>query len=107
MISINDIKRVVDLAKLYQSERAKYERWFERSMGQNTSRQAQKIASELNWSAMALLKIEIDLHVAAVDAGLADLRDASHYGEQTFRPSGWHEYRHTPQQPRLLQKPVS
>lgn len=103
MIDLADIQRVADLAKSYLAERKKYERLSEKCFGELTPRQAQKASADLNWQAMALEKIEMSLHTACVDAGLADIRDASAYRERTFRPSGWHTYNFEPPKPRELQ----
>lgn len=102
MIDLADIDSVLDLAKRYRDERRKYARISERSHGENTPKQAQKLAADLNWQAMELLKIEANLHTACVDAQLADLRSPEHYGARIHRPSGWHEYTFTPAQPRAL-----
>lgn len=102
MIDTADIQRVVDLAKSYLAERKKFERMSDRSHDTTTPKQAQKSNADMNWQAMALCKIEAGLHAACVDAGLADVRNASEYDERVFRPSGWHEYRFDPPKPRAL-----
>lgn len=105
MIDLADIERVVALSKSYLTERKKYERLSEKALiGGMSSKQAQKASTDLNWQAMALEKIEAELHTACVDAGVADLRDERHYGERIFRPSGWHEYNFTPTKPRCFSR---
>ena len=102
MIDLDQIEAVATFAKSLLSERKKYERISERSHGELTPKQHQKANADLNWQAMAMLKIEMQLHVACVDAGLADLRQTDHYGEKHFHPSGWHHYVWTPPQPKAL-----
>lgn len=106
MIDIADIQRVADLAKSYLVERKKYDRLSERAFSASTPRQSQKANVDLNWQAMAMSKIEASLHAACVDAGVADLRDAEAYGQQIFRPSGWHTYPFDPPKPRILTEQV-
>ena len=72
--------------------------------GELSPKQCQKLKADLNWAAMELTKIEKNLHVACVDAGLADLRDPRHYETQDFHPWGWHHYRWQCNQPKALEK---
>lgn len=102
MTDLELIEAVVSLAKNLLAERKKYERISTRAHTAETPKQHQKANADLNWQAMAMLKLETQLHVACVDAGLADLRDASHYAEKHFYPSGWHHYVWTPPQPKAL-----
>jgi hypothetical protein len=90
------------MAKSYLAERKRYARISERRLQDQTPKQAQKLDADLNWAAMDLLKIEANLHVACVNAGLADLREAGHYAEREFNPSAWHRYRWTPNQPERM-----
>jgi hypothetical protein len=104
MIDLDDIQRVADLAKSYLAERKRFERMSDRARQAGTPKQAQKTSTDLNWQAMGLSKIEAALHAACVDAGLADLREASAYAQREFRPSGWHVYPFTPPRPRSFEE---
>ncbi len=102
MIEPHDIDALVVRAKAYAAERKRFAKISARRQGENTQKQNQKLEAELNWSAMELAKLEKNLHVACVDADLADLREPHHYAEQEFRPSGWHTYRWTCNQPKAM-----
>lgn len=93
MLALDEIARILALAKSYQADRKRYARISERRMaGELSPKQCGKLEADLNWAAMDLAKIEKNLHVACVDAGLADLRDPRHYETQEFNPSAWHRY---------------
>lgn len=100
--SVADCEVIARIAKDLLAERKKYERISERRHNCHTPKQHQKLAADLNWQAMHLVKLETQLHVACVDAGIADLREPSHYAERHFHPSGWHHYTWTPPQPKGL-----
>lgn len=100
--NIDDAERIAGLAKRLLSAQQKYQKLQARWKIDATPKQAQKFNADLNWLAMEINKIEYELHVACVDASLADLRNAEHYKEQEFRPSGWHTYRWMPPQPKGL-----
>jgi hypothetical protein len=102
MIDLADIGRVADAAKRYLAERKRFERISEKSCDDLTPKQMQKRNVDLGWQAVAMIKIEAELHTACVDAGLADLRDPAHYGQRTLYPDSWHKYPYTPPQPRDL-----
>lgn len=100
--SHEDCERIASIAKRLLAERRQYER---RAAGRDkaiTPKQITRLNTDLNWQAMEIVKVEHELHVACVDAGLADLREASHYGPRDFHPSGWHHYRWEPVKPRAL-----
>lgn len=100
--SMEDCERIASLAKNLLAERKKYERRSNARHDELSSKQAQKLNVDLNWAAMEIDKIERQLHVACVDAGIADLREPSHYTERHYHPSGWHHYTWTPPQPAAL-----
>jgi hypothetical protein len=104
VIEAHEIETIIRIARHLLAERRKYEK---RSDGRNravTPKQSQKLNVDLNWAAMEISKIETQLHVACVDAGLADVREASHYDERHYHPSGWHHYTWTPPMPNALKK---
>lgn len=94
MIDLANIERVAEITKRLLSERRKAARLSEKAFSLNgTPKQAQKVNADLNWQAMHVVDIEHELHVALVDAGLADMREPAHYAERTHKPSAWHEYK--------------
>jgi hypothetical protein len=102
MIDIADAKRVAEIAIRLRSAIQRFDKRREAWDRDPSPKQAQKLNADLNWAGMDIDKIERELHVACVDAGIADLRDASHYDTRDYRPSGWHHYQWTPPQPRSL-----
>jgi len=65
-------------------------------------KQATKARIDADWQAMHVRKLEYKAHAVAVDAGIADVREASEYEAITFNPDGWHEYQYTPDKPSCL-----
>lgn len=102
MIDLSDIERIVAVSKLLLSERKKYARTSERWTGDVSPKQAQKLNADLNWQAMAIIKLEAELHAACVDGGVADLREPESYADRELRPSGWHRYHWSPTKPKSL-----
>ncbi|MCM8734617.1 hypothetical protein M5E06_10465 [Azospirillum sp. A1-3] len=101
-----DAERILEIAKRLRDEHRKYAKIQERgaslSYANSTPKQREKFTNDLNYQAHHIVKIETELHAAAVDAGLAEIRDASEYKTRTWKPTGWHEYEWTPARPRSL-----
>lgn len=103
MTPLSDIEALYVAVKNLRSERIKAERLSLKAAQRGMSpKQSQKASVDLSWQAMHVAKLEADVHAAAVDAGIADLREPDHYRERTVRPSGWHEYLVIPAKPRCL-----
>lgn len=102
MIPLEDIERLFEICRRLRDERKKAARLSDRALSAASGKAAQKANVDLNWAAMHVGKIEAELHAAAVDAGIADLRDPDHYAERVAKPSSWHSYPWTPAQPRSL-----
>lgn len=100
--SSSDCERILAIAKRLVSERRKYDKRSDGRDRATTPKQISKLNVDLNWAAMEICKIEVELHVACVDAGLAELREPLHYAERHFHPSGWHHYTWTPPQQRNM-----
>ena len=100
MIDLVAIERMFDICKRLRDERRKAEKLSERARNADAGKPSQKATVDLNWQAMHVVKLEADLHAAAVDAGIADRREETHYEERVARPSAWHDYPWTPAQPR-------
>lgn len=101
MIPLEDIERLYEAVKALRDERRKAERISKRAFAAE-GRQRQKASVDLNWQAMHVERLTAAAHAAAVDAGIADLRDPSYYADRVSRPSAWHDYRWTPALPRAL-----
>jgi hypothetical protein len=96
-----DADRLFDLAKRLRDEHRKYARLSEKAQTAE-GKAYQRVSVDLHHQAHHICTIEAEIHAAAVDAGLADLREPDHYRERTWKPDGWHEYRWTPAKPRDL-----
>jgi len=104
MMRFEDCERLAALARRLLAERKRYNRMRDRALSDSISRTArQKLEADLNWAAMEIEKMEITLHVACVDAGLADRREPQHYEQRYFRPSSFHTYTWQPPLPRSMQ----
>lgn len=95
---------ILALAKRLHAEGVKFERRAASRDRCHTPKQHQKLEADLNWAAMEMIKIEVQFHVACVDAGIADLRPPAHYAERDFHPSGWHHYKWTPPLPEIMKE---
>lgn len=102
MIPLEEVERLYEICRRLRDERKKAAKLSDRCLSAPSGKAAQKANIDLNWAAMHVGKIEAELHAAAVDAGIADIRDASHYAERVARPSHWHAYPWTPAQPRAM-----
>lgn len=67
----------------------------------NTQAQFEKANSNLNWQSMEVTKAEYIAHAAAVDAGIADVRETSYYETIEFNPSPFHRYNYSPPKPKI------
>lgn len=103
MICLAHIERVADVTKRLLSERRKAAKLSDRLRDfRGTPKQTQKLSVDLHWQAMHVVDLEHELHVALVDAGLADMRPADHYAERTHKPSAWHEYKRPAHAPEAI-----
>lgn len=102
MIDLNDAEAILQLAKRLVSERKHFDKISARQNHDNTPKRAQKIQADMNWQAMEIDKIELDLHAACVDGGVAAPRDDCRYGPAEYHPSGFHSYTYQPAIPRVI-----
>jgi hypothetical protein len=102
MIPLEDVERLFAICRRLLHERRRADKISGRILISSDPSATRKANVDLNWLAMDIARIEAELHAAAVDAGLADLREASHYAERIAKPTGWHTYPWTPAQPRSL-----
>ena len=105
MARLKDVEALYIATKRLYAERKKMERLSDRARDEpinSRASQSGKLDAALNWQAMYVSKIEAEVHAAAVDCGLADLRSAEHYEKHLNRPSAFHAYTSTPAHPRAL-----
>jgi hypothetical protein len=101
----SDTTRLIEATKQLRASIRKFNRWAEKQHETGlTPKRADKIQTEMNWLAMEIDKEERAVHAAAVDCGVADLRDPAHYADVEYRPSGFHYYTYTPAQPRKSER---
>lgn len=102
--ALEDVERLAEAVKRLLTERRKMAKLGDKCLRDGlSSKQAQKASTDLNWQAMGVAKVEAEVHAAAVDCGLADLREPEHYATRDLNPSPRHRYRWTPPRPRSEQ----
>lgn len=97
-----DVECLFEAVKELRAERRKMERLSEKARNAPLGKSSQKATTDLNWQAFHVNKIEHRVHAAAVDCGLADLRDAASYEPYSVKLTGFHEYEVVPPKPRAL-----
>lgn len=102
MTRLTDAERIYEIAKRLLAEQRKFDRMQSKDTKDYTPKQRTKHTNDLNYQAHEIVKIETQLHAAAVDAGLADLREPQHYAEKVWRPTGFHSYQWQPARPASL-----
>lgn len=102
MSTLETAERVFAAAKQLRDEHRKFQRIKDRYPHSGTPKQKQKAATDLDWQAHHIVKIEHALHAACVDAGLADAREPEHYRPYTVKLTGFHEYEVVPPVPASL-----
>lgn len=81
-----------------RDERRKMEKLSEKARTAPIGK-GQKANVDLNWQAFHVNRLEHAAHAAAVNCGIADVRDDDHYKPYTVKLSGFHEYEVVPQKP--------
>lgn len=99
---LEDIEVLFEAVKNLRNERRKMEKLSERAFNAEGPKASQKANVDLNWQAFHVNRLEHVAHAAAVDCGLADLRDHSHYQPYSVKLTGFHEYEVVPPKPRDL-----
>lgn len=97
---LEDVERLFNAVKNLRDERRKMQKLSERAFSAEGPKAIQKANVDLNWQAFHINKIEHEAHAAAVDCGLADLRDAGSYQTYSVKLTGFHEYEVNPPKPR-------
>lgn len=97
---LEDVEALFDAVKRLRDERRKMEKLSEKAFRAEGPKAAQKTSVDLNWQAFHVNKVEHDVHAAAVNCGLADIRSAPHYEPYSVKLTGFHEYLVTPTKPR-------
>jgi hypothetical protein len=101
---LKDVEALFDAVKHLRDERRKMERLSEKAMKADAGPAYQKAVTNLNWQAHHVVRLEHTAHAAAVDCGLADLREPDHYRPYTVKLTGFHEYEVKPCLPLQLSK---
>jgi hypothetical protein len=104
MTDNTDLTRLAAHIKSIIAGRKKMQAMSDKDYSGMTQKAIQRLGAEKSWLGMAIDKAEREAHAAAVDCGLADPREAAHYGEIDYRPSPFHHYRHKPTLPRCVQE---
>jgi hypothetical protein len=101
MIPLERIEALASATKLLLAERRKAALLSDKLATAEGARR-NKLNVDLNWLAMHIARHEAKVHALAVDAGLADLREPSHYATRIARPTAWHDYTWEPEKPEAL-----
>lgn len=100
MSGTQHIEALFDAVKNLRDSSRKFDKLCEKTSRDGLNqKQLQKANADANWQAMDLEKARIVAHVAAVDAGIADMRSGSYYERREFHPSGFHSYIYSPPKP--------
>ena len=103
MLSLEDAEALAAAAKNLARARKEYERIRERANRDGISDKARaKAETDLTYAAMHIDRMARAAHARAVDAGVADLREAEAYGDVRYHLSAFHETRETPARPRAF-----
>lgn len=97
---LDDIEALYSAVKLLRDERRKMQKLSDKARDAEGHKSRSKATVDLNWQAFHVNRLEHAAHAAAVDAGLADLRDQSAYATYSVKLTGWHEYEVVPAKPR-------
>ena len=110
MIDVDQIEEILQLSKSYKKARVKYQKQQEKELAmakdfaRYSNRQREKLRNDLNYDAVDLIQLKYSLHVACVDAGLADLRHESYYEDSCLEPDAFHQFKWTKKKPVALSK---
>jgi len=97
------VARLEDVERLFDAVKSrKMARLSDKALAAEGQKASQKANVDLNWQAFHVNRLEHVAHAAAVDCGLADVRNASHYVPYSVKLTGFHEYEVVPQKPRDL-----
>ena len=99
---LEDIERLFDAVKNLRDERRKMAKLSDKALHANGTKASQKANVDLNWQAFHVNRLEHAAHAAAVDCGLADMREPNHYQPYSVKLTGFHEYEVVPPKPRDL-----
>jgi len=98
---LEDVEALFEAVKLLRTERRKMAKLSERARNADHSK-AQKTTVDLNWQAFHVNRLEHAAHAAAVNCGLANLREPADYRPYSVKLTGFHEYEVVPPKPRAL-----
>lgn len=99
---IEDVERLFDAVKNLRDERRKMQKLSDKALAAECPRASQKANVDLNWQAFHVNRLEHVVHAAAVDCGVADVREPEHYRPYSVKLTGFHEYEVVPPKPRDL-----
>jgi hypothetical protein len=101
-VPLEDVEALFVAVKNLRDERRKMEKLSDRAFSAESVKARQKSTVDLNWQAFHINRLEHVVHAAAVDCGLADLREPIHYEPYSVKLTGFHEYQVVPPKPRDL-----
>lgn len=103
MVSPEDAEALANAARNLLRARKEYERIRARANRPDiTDKARSKAEVDLTHAAMNIDRLSRTVHARAVDAGVADLREAADYGVVHYHLSPFHETREVPAQPRAM-----
>ena len=83
-VDIASANNIARLSRLLESAIKRRDRHIDKEFNEITQKQRSKRDAEISWAAMEIDKLQMQLHVALVDCGLADARPLESYSEIFF-----------------------
>ncbi|KZK82983.1 hypothetical protein PsAD13_03185 [Pseudovibrio sp. Ad13] len=102
--SLEKVTALYEAVKLLHRERKKMETLSKKAFEATGQKQIERTSTNLNFQALEVTKLEHRAHAAAVNCGLADLREEEHYESYEASPSAWHQYNVQPDKPEALKE---
>ena len=100
--TMEDVEMLFQKVRLLRAERIKMEKLSHKALHAPAGKASRKASVDLNLQAFHVVRLEHEVHAAAVDAGIADAREPEHYEPYSVRLSGFHEYEVIPRKPKLF-----
>lgn len=101
MIGLNDIERLQKATAALLKERRAMARMSDKIVGSMTAKANDNLQAKMDDTGMEIIRLTAITHAAAVDCGVADIRDAARYAPRVLR-TRLHEHHFEPPRPRAL-----
>lgn len=102
MLRLEEAEAIMTAAKRVVAARRKMAAMTQRHAQTSDMRESQRMNVDLDAQAMEIERLTAALHVACVDAGVADARDPEHYKARALHLSSFHDHHWQPPTPKAL-----